>query len=402
MIATLQYGKGERCQLDLPHCTRIGAAEDSAIDPASLPAHIQHALAEPLDFPPLASATVPGDHVVVAIDSTTPMMPQVLAGLVAALADAGIERNQATYVFSPTSEKLAASLQQLADELGIDVRVHDPTDADGCSMVSVTRSGEALRMNREIGEADLVLPVTVAAASTPESPQGKFAGLFPEFADSDTITRLQGKRLKHSASAQLACDKEADEAGWLLGVYISIRVVPGPNDSVAAVVAGEPSAVASAASESHRSVWNQPISEAADLVIATLGNNAEEHTWQSLAQALALAESVVSTGGAIAICSQLVESPGPAVRALAGNRDYAQVERSLSRVKANDTQIALQICRSLERGAVYLGSQLAAGVVEDLGFTPIGTAGELERLTQSFAKIVVLEDAHKLMLDATK
>ena len=132
-------------------------------------------------------------------------------------------------------------------------------------------------------------------------------------------------------------------------------------------------------------------------MIATISGPAEEQTWENVCEALIAAESALKPGGVIAICTQLAESPGPALQTLKTGCDAEQLQRSLGRVKANDSAIALRICRAVERGTVYLSSQLAAGVVEDLGLAPIQSEQELKRLTESFSKIVVLEDAHRLI-----
>lgn len=400
MSTTLQYGDGEEHQLELAGCQRIGPPEGAALDRAAVAEILRAALAKPIDFPPLAAATVPGDHVVVALEQGVPMLAEVIEGLVAALADAGIEPSQTTYVAAQSHSDTGAQLQELADTAGIDLRIHDPSNEEECSLVSITKSGEPLRMNREIGEADLVLPVTLAKGSMGEENQTKFAGLYPEFADGDTISRFQKSLSKQSPRDRKKCQTESDEAGWLLGVAITVRIVPGPSGTVAAIVAGEPSAVANMAAEQYGEVWNQTLGETGELVIATMSQE-EGQTWQQLAQALDCAETALRPGGAIVVCSQLAELPGPAVRTLGGNRDYAQLTKSLGRVRAPDKNIALQLCSALDRGAVYLNSHLPSDLVEDLGFTPIESATELQRLTESFENIVVLEDAHKLVLEVT-
>lgn len=397
MSTTLRYGNNDEQELQLDGCQRVGPTVKSAIDRENVAESLRAALAKPIDFPPLAAATVPGDRVVVAVEQGVPMLAEVIEGVVASLSDAGIERSQATFVFSGTDSGTAAKLQTLANDAGIDLRLHDPNDEENCSMVSVTKAGEPLRMNRELGEADLVLPVTVARAAEGSVPQAKFAGLYPEFADSETRNRFQKSSAKKRSGDASKRQAESDEAGWLLGVAVTVRLVPGPAGTVAAVLAGEPGAVAEAASQTYDQVWQQPLGDTAELVIATM-NQAEEQTWQQLARALASAETALRPGGAIVVCSQLAEPPGPAVRTLGGNRDYTQLTQSLKRVRAVDKHIALQLCGALERGAVYLNSQLPSDLVEELGFTPIESAEELQQLTASFENVIVLEDAHKLVL----
>jgi hypothetical protein len=62
-----------------------------------------------------------------------------------------------------------------------------------------------------------------------------------------------------------------------------------------------------------------------------------------------------------------------------------------------DSLAALQLCRSLQRGTVYLKSQLAPEVVERLGFAPIASNQELDRLVQTYERCTVLEEAQYLL-----
>lgn len=397
MTTTVHYGKGSSYQLEIGDCVRIGPALAETIEPSQLASAVRETLGKPLDFPPLAACTVPGDKVVVALQRGLPLLSELVAGLRAALQDAGVEQGSVRFVFEhdPTGED--CSLTEWAEAQGVDVCVHQPDDEDQCSLVSITQAGEPLRMNRELGEADFVLPVGLAASDDGLAINSKFAGLFPEFADRETLNRLRGVSEKRSSRASQRCREEVDEAGWLLGVNLAVRIVPGPGGTVASVLAGEPETVSRVAAEQYRQLWNQPVSATGDLVIATVNGPADEQSWDNVCRALIAAEAALKPGGAIAICSQLAETPGPALRTLAGGCDADQLQRSLSRVKAPDAGIALQLCRALERGAVYLRSQLPAGVVEELGVAPIQTEGELKRLTASFGKVVVLEDAHRLI-----
>ena len=58
------------------------------MDPAEA---IKRALAEPLDFPPLAAGMVPGDRVAIAVDDAMPCVAEVVRGAVESLQEAGVE-----------------------------------------------------------------------------------------------------------------------------------------------------------------------------------------------------------------------------------------------------------------------------------------------------------------------
>ena len=259
MLTTLHYGSGSTFDLQLEDCIYVGPSQEDAIEQGQLAEAVRFALAKPMDFPPLAACTVPGDMVVVALQRGLPMLSEIVAGLRAALEDAGVERSSARFVFEADPSPEDISLEDWADSLGIEASVHDADDEEHCSLVSVMQSGEPLRMNRELGEADFVLPVGLACSGAGLSAKSKFAGLFPEFADGETRGRFRQVSQKQSSRAAQKCREEVDEAGWLLGVNISLRIVPGPAGTVAQLMAGEPAKITEAASEHYQQLWNQPV-----------------------------------------------------------------------------------------------------------------------------------------------
>ena len=399
MTTTLHYGIGSSCQLEIENCIRIGPSVAETLDPSGLVSAVRGALRQPLEFPPLASCTVPGDKVVVALQKGLPMLREIVEGLREALQDAGVEQGSVRFVFESDPSAEGDSLDDWGRSLDIDACVHLPDDHEHCSLVSVMQSGEPLRMNRELGEADFVLPVGLAACDDGLPAGSRFAGLYPEFADQETLNRFRGVSQEKVSRVSQKCRDEVDEAGWLLGVNLAVRIVPGPGGTVAGVLAGESETVTRAASEQFQQLWKQSMPQQGDLVIASVGGPAEEQSWENVCRALAAAETALQPGGVIVICTQLSESPGPALRTLAGGCDFDQLQLSLGRVKAPDGAVALRLCRALERGTVYLSSQLDADVVESLGLAPIQSEEELRRLTDTFQRIVVLEDAHRLICE---
>ena len=252
-------------------------------------------------------------------------------------------------------------------------------------------------MNRKLCDADVVLPIGLTTVGLDQQQCDKYGGLFPHYCDEETIARYRDCKQADSAKHGENRRREIDESGWLLGAGMTVQVVPGAGGTVAAVLAGEPSAVAQAATEKYRQVWSRPVAARGDLVIATITGPTGEQSWDNFARALAAAQSVLEPGGAIAICSELANAPGPSLRRLLGSEDYARLERKLQRDRFADSRTALLVCRALEQGPIYLLSQLDANVVEGLGLAPIASDAELLRLAKSYRSTVVLEDAHRLL-----
>jgi len=386
MVATLHFGSSTSCQLELDDVAYVRPASHESISPEELAEHVRAALETPVGYPPLGEAAVPGDRVVVTLQHGLPLVKQILAGASAALRDAGVEPSHATFLCTQEMARSDSRLER-----------HDPTNTKDCSLFGVTRSGQGLRMNRKLCDADVVLPIGLTTVDLDQQQCDKYGGLFPHYCDEKTIAHYRDCKKVDSAKHGEKRRREIDSSGWLLGVGMTVQVVPGAGGTVVAVLAGEPTAVAQAATEKYREVWSRPVAARAELVIATITGPTGEQSWDSFARALAAAQSVLEPGGAIAICSELADALGPSLRRLLGSGDYDRLERKLQRDRFADSRTALLVCRALEQGPIYLHSQLDANVVEGLGLAPIASDAELLRLTKSYRCPVVFEDAHRLL-----
>jgi hypothetical protein len=398
MTTIVNFGVSSACQLALGDHTLLAPNSDPyplLADPA---AEVRAALASPQGYPPLAAATVPGDHVTVAVDADVPCLVHVVRGTIDALVDAGVDQALVTVVTSLNAEGHG----QLADELAgsasaVALERHDPDNEKAHAMMGLTASGRPLRLNRTLVEADFVLPVAAARLATRGgAARAKFAGLFPQFSNRETIERFDSRRVASSPSKRAEERGEVNEAGWLLGVGMCVRVVAGPGGGVSAVLAGDPATVAREAAARCREIWERPVTEQGDLVIAALAGADEEQTWENLARAIAASERVRLPDGAIAVCSNLADLPAGSINRLAEAVDLAEAQRDLRRDRARDAHSARVLVQALERGPVYLKSRLPAEVVESLGMTPIESDAELSRLAASRGHCVVIEEAQRL------
>jgi hypothetical protein len=400
MLTTLSYGQATQCELALDDYSFLAA--DEARYPAirDIANAVREVLAHPHGYPPLAAATVPGDHVAIAIEEGVPHTASVLRGAIAALLDAGVDPALVTVVSAATIEHRDQLQQELTGigAAGVRFERHDPDEEQATAMVGVTQSGEPLRLNRTMAEADLVLPIGVGRPPAgPDAEARKFAGLYPQFSSREAIQRVQAQSVSESAKERRKSAKQVDEAGWLLGVGMTVSVVPGAAGSVAAVLAGDPETVARGAAECSREIWERPAERQGDLVIAALSGDDREQTWENLARALTAAAPVVLPGGAIAICSELAEPPSGPLNRLRDVVDFGEVQAELAEDDATEARPAMALAQALDLGPVYLRSRLPADVVESLGMTPIEGDDELSRLAAGREHCVVIQDAQRVM-----
>jgi nickel-dependent lactate racemase len=348
------------------------------------------ALASPLEYPPLSAALVPGDRVAIALDEAVPCVSEVVHGVVASLRSAGIE-DEAISVVTRSADTTEICRGEFSSNgsCGIRFVVHDPADENAVCLVGQTRKHGPLLVNREIFDADVVLPVGVARVND----AGVYDSLFPRFSDTAAIERFQSPSALTSESSQTSRARETDEAGWLIGAPLVIEVVPGVDETVAHVVAGQPQVVADKARELVREQWQSQTERRASLVITTISGGAQAQNWQNVGRALAAAERLVADGGAIAVCSNLSEPLGQSLGHLVGSEDLEATERKLLYDHASDSFTAWQLARALQRGPVYFLSQLEDETVEEMGMAPVADVEELSRLARRHESYIVLENA---------
>jgi len=183
MSTTLTFGDSINCELSLDDFTFLAAdvqRHPTLRDPASA---VREALARPKGFPALSAATVPGDHVAVAIDASVPQASNILRGVIAAMLDAKVAPAMITVVTIDEIENREDLTKQLS-AMGagaVKFQRHDPDDEQALAMIGVNSRGEPLRLNRTLAEADFVLPIGAAPQPASEgAPIDKFGSLFPQ------------------------------------------------------------------------------------------------------------------------------------------------------------------------------------------------------------------------------
>lgn len=402
---SVKFHFGERQTVELADEPQLVLGPNSDEVVADVAAEVRSRLTEPLDFPPLAATTVPGDTAAIALGRGVPQPEQVVLGAISALLDAGVEPTDIAVV---SCEKFSAEreLAQGIDALGasgVKFVLHEPAQEESTAMVGVLSNDEPLRFNRALAEADLVLPIGTLEPSrqslegTSYLPASKFASLYPHFSDEPTQVRFQKTNKKLAPKSRRKLFDQQEEAGWLLGVLCTIQIVPGRDNQVATVIVGEAGRAAETAESAMRTIWSPVCEETADLVVAALPGTSDQQTWEHLDHALAAAERVVSPSGSIALLCEISQKPRGALRRLRDADDLAEVERKLMRDEDASAGIALRLVQAIARGPVYLMSKLPKGEVESLGMTPIASEAELKRLIRNHESTIVIEEAHRLV-----
>lgn len=408
MPTTLSYGTNEKCSLENIEAIHLRPCDSQPLGEAQIAGQVVSQLANPLNYPALSQAMIPGDEVVVAVEPETPQLLHVLDGVLQSLSDAGAERQQIS-VLLPASFSQAESLRSSLGKLGhqgFNISVHDPDNEKGMAFLGVSEAGLAIRLNCLLCDADFVLPVGVTHCPLSVSEgTSSHTMLYPAFSERETIDRIANENAMQFPASNLTTQREIEECSRQLGAQLQLQIIPHTNGGVAEIMAGESNSLLRQAESVYRERWRAEATARSSLVVATITGDSEQQTWTSLGRAVAAAESLLEAEGSLVVYSELTDLPGQAIGLLAGNEDPLVVEREIQKTQAADCGPAMALNRALERGPVYLRSKLRPAVVESLGMTPLESDSELERLAQTLGSCVVLEEAQHtlpLLLDAAE
>ncbi len=403
MTCVLRYGEGEALHIDPPAdalVTDLTAPPGKPLaDPA---AAVEAALAGPLDFPPIARATVRGDRVVLAVDADVPQLPAVVAGAVRALLAGDVFAEDIIVVLAPGAsrrvEDKATSLLPPAIAAEVKTAEHDPGDRESLSYLAASKENRPIYINRLLFDADVVLPIGCLRPDTALGYLGVCGGVYPAFSDEETRQRFRSPNWTESDVHRRRYQRESDEAAWLLGIQMVVEVVPGLGDTILHVLAGQAAPVAEKGNRLCEAAWTHQIPEPAGLVVASIEGGREEQTWDNFARALFAALAAVSEDGAIVLCTDLRCAPGPALQRLSVPDDDQAILRDIRRDRSPDALSASLLMEARNRAKVYLMSGLDEATVEDLGIGFVTRERQIDRLAQQFDSCILLANAHRAML----
>lgn len=404
MPCILRYGTNSSVKLEPPPGALVaecGRPQGTAI--GEVGQAVRRALSKPLDYPPLAQGMTPGDRVVLALAPGLPQAPEIVGAVIACVIEAGVDPDGITVLQtqadaqSGVTDPRAGLPRPWRKRVGL--ATHDPADRKQLAYLAALDSGEPILLNRALTEADVVLPVGVIGKPGALGYHGVHGAVYPTFSGEETQAKFFSASVFHGDVAyRRHLIRQCNEVGWLLGIQFTIQVVPGGGDTVLDVLAGQCDAVRRAGWQRYRFAWGCVVPGRASLVVAGIEGNAGQQTWARVGEALWVAAKLAETGGAVALCCDLQSPPGPMLRRLAARRSPRAALRALARHPSEEALVAVQICRALHRGHVYLLSRLDPATVEALEMAPLDHAAELARLVRRHASCIVLANAPHALL----
>jgi nickel-dependent lactate racemase len=398
MVSKLRFGSGATVEVELAPerlVATCGVPCGAALtDPG---AAVAAELAAPLEFPPLTQAVIPGDHIVLALEHGVPQAAALVGAAVRLLLQAGATATDICVLQArPDADCTAADLRShLPDSATqqVELLIHDPKARESLSYLAADQDGEPIYINRRLSDADVVLPIGCMRLESSLGYYGVNATLYPAFSDSPTLERFRAAAAIDSAEETARRREKADEVAWLLGVLLTVQVIPADAGGVLHVVAGAPVAVGQRAKALCQAAWGCQVPQRADLVVAAIAGSAGQQTWENVGRALASAARAVAENGTIALCTELADEPGPALRWLGRARDLPAAIKHIRKQHSTDATAAHELAQVLQHVQVYLLSRLDESVTEELGVGHIAAPDEIARLASRHGSCILLANA---------
>jgi nickel-dependent lactate racemase len=367
--------------------------------PAPLPnpgAAVQAALETPFHFPALRRALTPDDHVTVVLDERLPGLVDLLTPILEQVTAAGVSTEGITLLCPPASRQIwVDDLPDVYEEVHLEV--HDPQERKRLSYLATMRQGKRLYLNRTLVDADQVVVLTGRRYDSLLGYGGAEGALYPMMSDQETRAEAsKHARLALPTAGRREVHEEAVETAWLLGAPFFVQIIEGPGDTVADVVAG----TTEASAEGQRRLdacWRRSITQAADLVIASLSGDPARHTMTDLASAFACASRVVKPNGRIVLLTQACPDLGAVIDRFRDAGDPQVLLGHPHRQESLDLIPTLQWASAASQAHLYLLSDLAEDLVEDMFATPLQEASQVQRLLDEGGACLFMQDAHKML-----
>ncbi|HZZ73251.1 MAG TPA: lactate racemase domain-containing protein [Pirellulales bacterium] len=391
----LRFGLDQSIEFDLPAEALVGEFNRPLGEPLSdVAAAVREAIERPLDFPPLILAAVPGDRIVLALDAAVPQLPVVVATIVEAFLAHGSRPEEITILQTAEGGALRDPRERLPAALReqIGLQTHNPAKGDEHCHLTFLADGQEIRIHRALFDADVVIPIGCLRVRSSWEYGGIHDCIFPAFADAASQQHFR-EAAAATAEQRKMRRAEVDEVAWNLGIILTVQVVPGADEEILHVLAGDPKQVAEQGYERTRAAWTIGVSQRADLVVLGLDGNAAQQSWDNLARAVSAGLRLVERGGAIALCTELNTPPSDALRSLIDVEDSAAAIRRIRKQHSPDAPAATKLARALSQAKLYLLSQLDEETVEDLGLAAVSESADIARLASRSQSCILVSHA---------
>ncbi len=380
--------------LEVPDSNHVAVLEPRRIEPPKpLADLVEKALDRPTGSPPLEELASPSTRVLFLVDDITRQTPAggILPSVLRRLEARGVRADKIQILIAAGTHSLMTP-QDIERKLGLEipnkhtVKLHHWKAEDCLREIGATADGTPVRVNRMLGEADLVIGI---GQIVPHRVMGYTGGA--------TIVQpgVSGKEVTgytHWQSALFPGGKilgyaenpvrlEVEQIARLAGLRFIVNVVMDAEHRVIHVVAGDVVAAHRKGAEAARAIWGVAQPALADIVI-TESYPADYDLWQA-SKGVYSAELAVREGGVVVLitpCPHGVSAEHPEVEQI-GYKGFEEIKAMVERKQITDLVAAAhlvhvgRVIRDRARG-IMVSPGIAPATQRRLGFEPARTPQE--------------------------
>jgi hypothetical protein len=348
---------------------------------------IQAAFETPVEFPPFSQTIFQGDRIALAVDPYLPQGDEIVACTVQCLLELGAVASDIDVVLGTGCEALQGRLTERLPQ-GCTVQVHNPEDPNGLAYIGAAQSAEPIYINRLLFDADVVIPCLLARQN------GRFefggaAGIVPQFVDRKTQKDFENKYFRGQTAEESV---DVDDPGWLLGIIANLVFVPGSDNAIAGVWAGEARSTMKTACRDLESALPNVQDQMFDLAIVAV-DTPQKQTWSDVVRAIEAAQATVSNRGSIVVLSSLNASMDGAMTMLASLDDDDKLLKRLTDTNLPNSSVARALLDARTSHQLFLLSNLERESVEAIGLGYVEHLQEVENLIRRSERSLVLSSA---------
>lgn len=371
----------------------------------NLQQHLDAAVARPLNYPALAESVFPGDRVAIAVQSGLPDAAKIVQAVLQQLFENGIGAEDVIIVLHPeaaegfgfSAAEFESDLKQNPSDNGhlivqnfagkqLAFQVHQSTDKTYVSYLAANEAGDPIYLNRQLVDADVVLPIGFPTAGDESSNEDC---LYPGFSSSEVKERFSGDEMSSKAQAD-----EIELANDTLGSFYSIQVVHGPGGKIEKILSGARDSVRAASRQVVDEVWKYAGPQNSAVTVATIETICSKASWDDFIRAVLMAGQVSNDEAPIIVWSDLEGKPSRQIR----NALMEQFEAGSPRKLSSELK---KLAGIVQEHPVYLHSKLSRNEVEALGLGYVDSAAEINRIAENCEKGIVVRDAHRYRVART-
>jgi lactate racemase len=399
--------------IEIPDANFAGVLTPREVE-APRPLHelVEEALDHPIASEPLEQLVSPSTRVLILTDDITRQTPaaQILPVILRRMCSADVGQNRVKILIAAgthahmtqaeTRKKLGAEIAR-----NTSVTLHHWKEQERLREIGAMPDGTPIRVNRMLGEADLVIGIGQIVPHRVMGFTGGSSIVQPGVSGPEITGHTHWLSALYPGTAIMGrvnnpVRKEVEEIARMAGLRFIVNVVMDGKGRVIHVVAGHPVDAHHRGAELSREIYAAPQAEVADVVVAE-SYPADYDLWQA-AKGVYGAELAVRQGGAVILvtpCRHGVSNEHPEVEQI-GYRHVSEVQKMVDKKKITDLVAAAhlahvgRVIRDVARG-IMVSDHIPPEVQKRVGFKPAPTPDEALKMAFAIAgkrqaRVVVL------------